>query len=123
MPQRDRAPPRQRAFRPHLFRRRLCRRLLLLPLVAKCSTPTALRAFEEAGDPFDPATAERLYNYIYSGGGSRDFAEAYRLFRGRDPDINGLLEKRGFADSGAARGRRRQIGGSTSRACLREAPR
>ena len=54
-------------------------------------------AFEEAGDPFDPATAERLYTYIYSGGGSRDFAEAYRKFRGRDPDINGLLAKRGFA--------------------------
>jgi peptidyl-dipeptidase Dcp len=54
-------------------------------------------AFEEAGDPFDPATAERLYTYIYSAGGSRDFAEAYRLFRGRDPDISGLIAKRGFA--------------------------
>jgi peptidyl-dipeptidase Dcp len=54
-------------------------------------------AFEDAGDPFDKATAERLYTYIYSGGGSRDFAEAYRAFRGRDPDINGLLRKRGFA--------------------------
>jgi peptidyl-dipeptidase Dcp len=55
------------------------------------------KAFEEAGDPFDPATAGRLYSYIYSGGGSRDFAEAYRLFRGRDPDIGALLEQRGFA--------------------------
>lgn len=55
------------------------------------------RAFEEAGDPFDPATAERLYTYIYSGGGSRDFAEAYRQFRGRDPDIGGLLAQRGFS--------------------------
>lgn len=53
-------------------------------------------AFEEAGDPFDKATAERLYTYIYSGGGSRDFAEAYRLLRGRDPEIGGLLRKRGF---------------------------
>ncbi len=53
-------------------------------------------AFEEAGDPFDKATAERLYTYIYSGGGSRDYAEAYRQFRGRDPNINGLLAKRGF---------------------------
>jgi len=56
-------------------------------------------AFMEAGDPFDPATAERLLKYIYSGGGSRDFGEAYRLFRGRDPEIGGLLEKRGFAAS------------------------
>ena len=65
-------------------------------------------AFEEAGDPFDPAPAERLYTYVYSGGGSRDYAEAYRQFRGRDPDINGLLMKRGFAalqppEDGAAR--------------------
>ncbi len=54
-------------------------------------------AFDEAGDPFDPATAERLYTYIYSGGGSRDFAEAYRLFRGRDPEIAALLAQRGLA--------------------------
>ncbi len=65
-------------------------------------------AFEDAGDPFDPATAERLYTYVYSGGGSREYSEAYRLFRGRDPDINGLLSKRGFAvlqpiEDGAAR--------------------
>jgi peptidyl-dipeptidase Dcp len=60
------------------------------------------RAFKEAGDPFDPATAKRLYDYVYSAGGSRDFAEAYRLFRGRDPDIGGLLEKRGFTPPGDA---------------------
>jgi peptidyl-dipeptidase Dcp len=54
-------------------------------------------AFEETGDPFDPATAERLFKYVYSAGGSRDFAEAYRLFRGRDPQIGALLTKRGFA--------------------------
>lgn len=33
-------------------------------------------ALEEAGDPFDPGTAARLYQYIYSAGGKRDFAEA-----------------------------------------------
>ena len=54
------------------------------------------KAFDEAGDPFDPATAERLFTYVYSAGGSRDFAEAYRLFRGRDPRIDALLEQRGF---------------------------
>jgi peptidyl-dipeptidase Dcp len=54
------------------------------------------RAFKEAGDPFDPATARRLYDYIYSAGGKRDFAEAYRLFRGRDPDVAPLLEDRGL---------------------------
>lgn len=54
-------------------------------------------AFEEAGDPFDPATAERLLTYIYSGGGSREFGQAYRQFRGRDPEITALLQGRGFA--------------------------
>ena len=53
-------------------------------------------AFDEAGDPFDPPTAQRLYTYVYSAGGTRDFAEAYRLFRGRDPDIAGLLKQRGL---------------------------
>ncbi|MET3900060.1 peptidyl-dipeptidase Dcp [Devosia sp. UYZn731] len=54
-------------------------------------------AFAETGDPFDPATADRLFKFIYSAGGSRDYAEAYRLFRGRDPQIAALLTKRGFA--------------------------
>ncbi len=56
----------------------------------------AFGAFRDANDPFDPATAERLHTYIYSGGGSREFGEAYRAFRGRDPDVSALLEKRGF---------------------------
>ena len=54
------------------------------------------KAFEEAKDPFDPATAERLYQFIYSAGGTRDFAAAYRAFRGRDPRIEALLEGRGL---------------------------
>ena len=55
-------------------------------------------AFVDAGDPFDPAVAERLYKYVYSAGGSRDYSEAYRLFRGRDPDVRWLLENRGLAE-------------------------
>jgi len=54
-------------------------------------------AFVEAGDPFDPALAARLLKYVYSAGGSRDPAEAYRAFRGRDPRVEPLLEKRGLA--------------------------
>ncbi|WP_244465946.1 M3 family metallopeptidase [Devosia soli] len=53
-------------------------------------------AFEEAGDPFDAETAKRLHDFIYSAGGKRDFAEAYRLFRGRDPDVKALLRNRGL---------------------------
>jgi len=55
------------------------------------------QAFKEKNDAFDPATARRLHDYIYSSGGTRDFAEAYRLFRGRDPKIDALLDGRGLA--------------------------
>ena len=54
-------------------------------------------AFKEAGDVFDPATAARLYENIYSSGGTRDFAQAYRAFRGHDPKIDALLKGRGLA--------------------------
>ncbi len=57
----------------------------------------AFGAFEESGDIFDPETAERLYTHIYSAGGRPDPAETYRAFRGRDPKIDALLEKRGLA--------------------------
>ncbi|HEX2569272.1 MAG TPA: M3 family metallopeptidase [Polyangia bacterium] len=56
-------------------------------------------AFEEAGNPFDKGTAEKMRRYILSNGNSIDRAEAYRLFRGRDPDVKALLEKRGFPTS------------------------
>ena len=51
---------------------------------------------QKAHDPFDPATAHRLYKFIYSSGGTRDFAQAYRAFRGRDPHVEALLEGRGL---------------------------
>ena len=53
-------------------------------------------AFAEAGDPFDPGVAAKLRKYILSSGNSIDRAEAYRQFRGRDPDVAALLKKRGF---------------------------
>lgn len=59
------------------------------------------RAFEEKGDPFDPETAKKLYEFIYSAGGKRDFAEAYRLYRGRDPEVGPLLENRGLVAAAA----------------------
>lgn len=54
------------------------------------------KAFEETHNVFDAATAQRLYDFIYSSGGTRDFAAAYRAFRGRDPHIDALLEGRGL---------------------------
>jgi peptidyl-dipeptidase Dcp len=53
-------------------------------------------AFKEAKDPFAPEVAKRLYEHIYSSGGTRDFASAYRDFRGRDPEITALLQGRGL---------------------------
>lgn len=55
------------------------------------------KAFEEAGDVFDPAVAKRLKDYVYAAGGRETPEEAYRHFRGRDPDPQALIEKRGFA--------------------------
>ena len=54
-------------------------------------------AFKEAGDAFDPETARRLFDNVYAVGGTRDFAETYRSFRGRDPKVEALLEGRGLA--------------------------
>ena len=53
-------------------------------------------AFVEAGDVFDAEVARRLKDFVYSGGDTRDPAEAYRLFRGRDPRPEALLVKRGL---------------------------
>jgi len=53
-------------------------------------------AFEEAGNVWDPATARRFASTLLSTGNETDRAEAYRAFRGRDPDVNALLRKRGF---------------------------
>jgi peptidyl-dipeptidase Dcp len=62
----------------------------------------AFGAFEEAGDIFDPATAKRLHDDIYSSGGSRDPEEAYIAFRGREPEPDALLRRRGLLDTPAA---------------------
>ncbi|MEO6947261.1 MAG: M3 family metallopeptidase [Nitrobacter sp.] len=59
----------------------------------------AFGAFEEAGDIFDPATAKRLHDDIYSSGGSRDPEEAYIAFRGREPEPEALLRRRGLVET------------------------
>ncbi len=53
-------------------------------------------AFTEAGDPFSHSLAKKLHDNIYSTGGTRDFTQAYREFRGRDPEIDALLKGRGL---------------------------
>ncbi|NJC32977.1 peptidyl-dipeptidase Dcp [Sphingomonas jejuensis] len=53
-------------------------------------------AFEEAGGPWDRTVADRFRTILLSTGNETDRAEAYRQFRGRDPDVSALLKKRGF---------------------------
>jgi peptidyl-dipeptidase Dcp len=62
----------------------------------------AFAAFEETGDIFDPAVAKRLREEIYSAGGAREPADAYKAFRGRLPSADALLRKRGFAEPARA---------------------
>jgi peptidyl-dipeptidase Dcp len=53
-------------------------------------------AFTEAGDAFDPATAQRLLHTIYSTGNTQNPVDAYCAFRGRDPRVEPMLRKRGL---------------------------
>ncbi len=55
-------------------------------------------AFEESGDIFDPTLAARLRDYVYAAGNGREPEQAYAGFRGRAPNGEALLRKRGLAD-------------------------
>lgn len=56
-------------------------------------------AFKEAGDIFDKETAKRLKDFVYSAGYLREPAEAYQSFRGRMPEPEPLLKKRGLIET------------------------
>ncbi|CCE04955.1 peptidyl-dipeptidase [Bradyrhizobium sp. STM 3843] len=58
----------------------------------------AFGAFEEAGNIFDPAVAKRLHDNVYSSGGSVDPEAAYVAFRGREPEPDALLRRRGLLE-------------------------
>jgi peptidyl-dipeptidase Dcp len=61
-------------------------------------TADAAEAFLEApGGLYDPGVARRLRENIFSIGNTIDPAEGYRRFRGRDPAVEALMRKRGFA--------------------------
>jgi peptidyl-dipeptidase Dcp len=53
-------------------------------------------AFTEKGDVWDKETAERFRSMLLSTGNETDRIEAYRTFRGRDPDVKYIMKKRGF---------------------------
>ncbi len=66
-------------------------------LWADTLTADAWEAFTETGGPWDAAVAERLRRHIFSAGNTVDPEDGYRAFRGRDPTIDALMRKRGFA--------------------------
>ena len=58
----------------------------------------AFDAFVEAGDPFDAATAERLKRHIYAAGDSVEPGATFAAFRGRGPQLEPMLRKRGLLE-------------------------
>lgn len=60
-------------------------------------TADASEAFVEApGGFYDEGMASKLVKYLFAPRNSMDPAEAYRLFRGRDANIEALMRARGF---------------------------
>ena len=53
-------------------------------------------AFEEAGNPFDPAVGKRFLEEIIAAGGARPALDNFRAFRGRDPQPDALLRHSGM---------------------------
>jgi peptidyl-dipeptidase Dcp len=58
----------------------------------------AYRAFEEAGNPFDATVAQRLLKHIYAAGDSVEPGATYAAFRGRAPQVEAMLDKRGLLE-------------------------
>jgi peptidyl-dipeptidase Dcp len=53
-------------------------------------------AYFKETDLFDPEKAEKLQKYVYAAGGTDDAMNLYKKFRGSEPKIDALLEKRGL---------------------------
>jgi peptidyl-dipeptidase Dcp len=58
----------------------------------------AFQAFKETS-LFDQETAKKFREFVLSKGGTEDPMELYKKFRGREPDIKPLLEKRGLTQN------------------------
>jgi hypothetical protein len=56
----------------------------------------AFQAFKETGDVFNPQVARAFREHILSRGGTEEPMELYRRFRGQEPGIDALLERRGL---------------------------
>ncbi len=55
----------------------------------------AFAAFKETGDIFNQELAKK-YKIMISSGGTKDGMELYKAFRGREPKIDALLQRKGF---------------------------
>ena len=56
----------------------------------------AWEAFTEAGGAYDRAIGKKLYDNVFSRGGTIEESKAYKLFRGKDPSKDALMKSRGF---------------------------
>jgi peptidyl-dipeptidase Dcp len=56
----------------------------------------AFQAFKETGDVLDQKTAQAYRTYILASGGTDEEMTLYAKFRGKDPSIEPLLERRGL---------------------------
>lgn len=59
----------------------------------------AFAAFKETGDVFNPEKARAFRDNILSKGGSDDPMKLYKQFRGQEPSIEPLLERKGLAQT------------------------
>lgn len=59
----------------------------------------AFAAFKETGDVFNPEKAKAFRENILSKGGSDDPMKLYKQFRGQEPGIEPLLERKGLAQN------------------------
>jgi peptidyl-dipeptidase Dcp len=56
----------------------------------------AFNAFKESGDLFNPELAAKFRKHILAENAMGEGMDQYRKFRGKDPEIDALLEKRGL---------------------------
>ena len=59
-------------------------------------TADAFGAFTEGKGAYDKTVGAKLVKNVFSVGNTLDPADAYRNFRGRDPQVSALMKKRGF---------------------------
>jgi peptidyl-dipeptidase Dcp len=80
----------------HLFSTNMYAAGYYVYLWAEVLDADCFAAFKESGDIFDKETAAKARKFIYSAGNTVAPDELFRLFRGRDPDIKYMLEKKGL---------------------------